>query len=134
MPSSSRDFLRAAAQRLGTAELLLGNGYNLDAMYLAGYTIECALKALILETTPETDRKKMLKEISSGKQMHSAEALLGRLRDRNRRIPLKLVKRLRPSDWSTNLRYETGRIDTGETRAFLKTAKAVYDWVEGEMQ
>jgi len=28
------------------------------------------------------------------------------------------------------LRYETGRRDTGETIAFLRTAKAFYDWVE----
>ena len=36
------------SQRLTTAEFLLENGYNLDAMYLAGYTVECTLKALIL--------------------------------------------------------------------------------------
>ncbi len=32
-------------------------------------------------------------------------------------------------DWTTELRYETGRRDTGETTAFLTTAKAIYDWV-----
>jgi hypothetical protein len=43
MALTSRDFLRAAGQRLTTAEFLLKSGYNLDAMYLAGYGLECAL-------------------------------------------------------------------------------------------
>lgn len=38
---------------------------------------------------------------------------------------------MRRFDWTTDLRYETGRRDTGETRAFLNTAKAIYDWIEG---
>jgi HEPN domain-containing protein len=133
MPSSSRDFQRAAQQRLTTAEFLLENDYNLDAMYLAGYAVECTLKALILEITPAAERAEMLKKISSGKKMHDAEILGGILKDRGRPIPLELVKHFRRSGWSTALRYETGRRDTGETRGFLKTAKAACDWVEGQL-
>jgi hypothetical protein len=40
---------------------------------------------------------------------------------------------MRRFDWTTDLRYETGRRDTGETIAFLKTAKAIYDWVEAQL-
>lgn len=133
MPSSSRDFQLAAGQRLTTAEFLLANRYNLDAMYLAGYTVECTLKALILEATPVADRAEMLKRISSGKSMHETEILGGILKDLGRPIPLQLVKRFRRSGWSTALRYESGRTDTGETRGFLKTAKAAYDWVEEQL-
>jgi HEPN domain-containing protein len=133
MPSSSREFLRAALQRLTTANFLLEHKYNLDAMYLAGYTVECSLKALILAATPGTDRPTMLKKLTSGKKMHSAEVLGGILRDLNRPIPVRLAKRFRQAAWSVNLRYESGRTDTGETRAFLKTAKAVYDWVEAQI-
>jgi HEPN domain-containing protein len=133
MPSSSRDFQRAARQRLTTAEFLLENRYNLDAMYLAGYTVECTLKALILELTPVPDQAEMLKEISSGKKMHDPEILGAILKDLGRPIPLPLVKKFRRSGWSTALRYETGRTDTGETRGFLRTAKEVYDWVEGQL-
>ena len=39
---TARDFWRAAAQRFTTAEFLLRNGYTLDALYLAGYSVECA--------------------------------------------------------------------------------------------
>jgi hypothetical protein len=91
------------------------------------------LKALILEITPVADRAGMLAKIRSGKKMHDAEILGGILKVLGRPIPLALVKRFRRSGWSTALRYETGRRKTGEARAFLKTAKAVYDWVEGQL-
>jgi HEPN domain-containing protein len=133
MPSSSRDFQRAGRQRLTTAEFLLDHHYNLDAMYLAGYTVECSLKALILEIAPAANRAELLKKINSGKKMHDPEILGAILKDRGRQIPADLVKRFRRSGWTTALRYESGRTDTGETRGFLKTAKAVYDWVEGQL-
>ncbi len=88
MPSSSRDFQRAARQRLTTAEFLLQHRYNLDAMYLGGYTVECALKALILELTSAADRAAMLQRISSGKQMHEAEILAAILKELGCAIPL----------------------------------------------
>jgi len=134
MPSSTRDFQRAAGQRLTTAEFLLDHRYNLDAVYLPGYSVECTLKALILEVTPPAERPDVLKKISSGKKMHDPEALGEILKSRGRPIPLELIKRFRRSGWSTALRYESGRTDTAETRGFLKTAKAVYDWVEGQLR
>ena len=65
--------------------------------------------------------------------MHKPDVLLGELRDRGIALPLELAKRLRRFDWTTDLRYETGRRDTGETKAFLNTAKAIYDWVEKQL-
>ena len=35
------------------AEYLQRGGFNLDAQYLGGYSVECALKALILHLTPD---------------------------------------------------------------------------------
>ena len=69
-PISSRDFQRAEGQRLTTAEFLLENGYNLDATYLAGYAVECSLKALILHLTEALDRARLFDRISSGAPMH----------------------------------------------------------------
>jgi HEPN domain-containing protein len=70
-----RDFQRAAAQRLTTAEFLLENGFTLDATYLAGYAIECSLKSLILHATPPADRAATLAKISSRSTMHNPEIL-----------------------------------------------------------
>ena len=91
------------------------------------------MKALILDATPATEHDETLKKISSGRKMHHPEILGGILKDLGRPIPLDLVKRFRRSGWSTSLRYESGRTDTAETRGFLRTAKATYDWVEGQL-
>jgi len=132
-PTTSRHFQKAAAQRLTTAETLLREKHNLDAQYLGGYTVGCCLKALIFELTPITDKAEKLKEITSGARMHRPEVLLGELRNLGVSLPLDLAKRMRRFDWTTELRYETGRRDTGETTAFLTTAKAIYDWVERQL-
>ncbi|MGB2610173.1 MAG: HEPN domain-containing protein [Isosphaeraceae bacterium] len=132
-PTTSRDFQKAAAQRLTTAETLLREKHTLDAQYLGGYTVECSLKALILELTPVTDKEEKLKEITAGARMHRPEMLLGELRNLGVSLPLDLARRMRRFDWTTDLRYETGRRDTGETTAFLNTAKDIYDWVERQL-
>lgn len=133
MPLSSRDFQRAARQRLETALLLYRNHHNLDAMYLAGYTVECSLKALILGLTPGPDRAAMFDRISRGNAMHYPENLSAILRTLDKAIPLELVKKYRRFAWSTDLRYESGRTPTGETGGFLRTAQQTYEWVEGEL-
>ncbi len=132
-PRTSRDFLKVALQRLTTAEALLRLGITLDAQYIGGYAVECSLKGLILEKTAAADQAEMLKRISSGQKMHRPDVLLGKLRDLGVTLPLELAKRLRRFDWTTDLRYETGRRDTGETVAFLRTTKAIYDWAEGQI-
>jgi len=105
----------------------------LDAQYIGGYTVECSLKALILELTPAADKPDQLRRITSGASMHRSDILLGELRNLGVALPLDLAKRMRRFAWTTDLRYETGRRDTGETAALLNTAKAIYDWVRGQL-
>ena len=103
-PQTPRDLQRAAEQRLTTAEFLRDNRYNLDATYLAGYAIECTLKALILALTPAAQRLDTLKRISVGKKMHDFEVLAGILKDKGQRLPTALVKKFRRYEWSTAMR------------------------------
>jgi hypothetical protein len=132
-PTSSRDFQRAAAQRLTTAEVLLRERLTLDAQYLGGYTVECSLKALILHRTFTPNSAAVLQQITSGAKMHRPDVLLGELRSLGIALTADLAKRMRRFDWTTDLRYETGRRDTGETVWFLRTAKMIYDWVEEQL-
>jgi len=132
-PITSRDFQRVARQRLTTAEVLLRERLTLDAQYVGGYTVECSLKALILHGTPASDLSDKLKRITSGARMHRPEVLLGELRDMGTQLPLEIAKRMRRFDWTIDLRYETGRRDTGETVSFLRTAKAIHEWVETQL-
>lgn len=75
----------------------------------------------------------MLRRITSGRLMHEPEVLGAILKSLGRPLPVELVRRFRRARWSTALRYETARGDTGETRGFLKTAKATYEWVEEQL-
>jgi hypothetical protein len=133
MPTSAREFFKAALHRLTAAVFLQERGYDLDAMYLAGYGIECSLKALILESTPQVHRTKMLAQITSGASMHRAETLAPILKSLGCPIPLNLVKQFRRYGWSTAMRYESGRRRSGEVRGFLKTVRATINWVEGQL-
>jgi len=131
---SSRDFQSAAEQRFTTAEFLLEKGFTLDAPYLAGYAVECILKALIMYLTAEADRAATFQLLKSGAKMHYPEHLRAELRKRGRDIPPDLIKRFRRFEWSTNLRYESGRRRGGEVRGYLKTALGLIVWAKGEMK
>ena len=49
-PTTPRDFLKVALQRLTAAEEINESlRLTLEAQYIGGYSVECALKALILD-------------------------------------------------------------------------------------
>ena len=133
-PTTARDFLKVAHQRLTAAEKILEVlRLTLEAQYIGGYSVECSLKALILEKTLVSDRSAMLDRLTHGAQHHRAEVLLDRLRDLGFVLPVDLAKRMRRFDWTTGLRYEIGRKDTGETNGLLRTGRSIYEWVEAQI-
>lgn len=91
------------------------------------------VKALILDKTDPADRPDKLLRISSGATMHKPETLLQELRGLGIRLTPELAKRMRRFDWTTDLRYETGRRIRGETRGFLRTCVEIRDWVKGQL-
>jgi hypothetical protein len=86
-----------------------------------------------MQRTPDAEKASKLEWITSGAKMHRPEVLLGELRALGISLPPDIAKRVRRFDWTTDLRYETGRRDTGETIALLKTARAIYNWVEEQL-
>ncbi len=133
-PQSARDFLKAALQRWTAAkEIFERLGLTVEAQYIGGYTVECALKALILHRTTVANRPEAVSKLTRGAAAHRKEVLLQFLRDLGVTLTPELARRMRRFEWTTQLRYETGRLDSGETRALLKTARQIYDWVERRM-
>src|SRR5947208_14462580 len=131
-----RRFRRVADQRLTTAEFLLQHGFDLDAVYLAGYTVECALKALILRWTPRNAFQDMLVRLTeAGVKGHYYEYLKGILKqcrggagksDQAILGPLaSLMKDV--ASWSTDLRYQVGTVRPKEALVFVRAAKAIRD-------
>jgi hypothetical protein len=94
-----RVFERAAIQRLTAAEFLFQNDFSLDAIYLAGYAGECALKALILRRTPHGQFVSMFNELTQA-----------------------------GAKWSTDLRYQVGVLEFEVTRDFVEAARAICLW------
>ena len=69
-PTTSRDFQKVAGQWLTTAETLLRERLTLAAQYVGGYTVECSLKAMILDRTPDAEQPDKLGRLTSGSRMH----------------------------------------------------------------
>lgn len=133
-PTTPRDFLKVSLQRLSAAEQIMEVlQLNLEAQYIGGYSIECSLKALILQGTAESDRSAVRYELTHGAKYHRVENLLKRLKEQNVIPPLEIKKKMHRFDWTTSLRYETGRKNAGETKRFLRIAKSVYDWVKDQI-
>src|SRR5438045_427280 len=76
-----RKFERAAQQRLKAAQFLFDHGFYHDAVYLGGYAVECALKALILRRTTRREHESMLEALAGvGGKGHDFEYLQSILR------------------------------------------------------
>lgn len=114
-PTTPRDFLKVALQRLTAAEEIMeALRLTLEAQYIGGYTVECSVKALILETTSASDRPAIRNRLTHGANYHRAEVLLDRLRERGIFLTADIAKRMRRFDWTTDLRYEIGGMNAND--------------------
>ncbi len=124
-------YRRAAEDRLKAARLLLQHNFCLDAMYLAGYVAECALKALILRRTTSKDVKRVFSDISRGARAHNLEQLKSRVRARGQIMPDEVAEGFtRLASWSTDLRYQVREVESTDAKRVVLAATAVYDWVK----
>jgi hypothetical protein len=130
MELTSRDFFKAARQRLTTAEFLLREGYSLDAFYLSGYAVECACKALILHAVDDLDRSAMRDRITRGASMHHAENLAAILKALGHPLPLESRKLWLRYKWSPDLRYDHGQKNLGEVKGYQKLVARFLAWIE----
>lgn len=116
-----------------TAEFLLRHGFHLDSKYLAGYGVECALKALILTRTPDRQFAALLTRLSGGRKAHDYEMLKEVLKSNpiNQTIPASIAASFRRvGSWKTDLRYEVGLGDSDEAFAFFEAAREIVQWAE----
>ncbi|MGD9633144.1 MAG: HEPN domain-containing protein [Pirellulales bacterium] len=127
-------FWRSALQRHDDAETLLAAGRNTGAVYLAGYSVECALKALLIESTPRNDRTTMVASFR-GSKAHDFEWLREQYRKvKGPPIPADVHEQfVLVSTWSTDFRYRPGIIKPDDAEDFLKAAKAIVAWADGRI-
>jgi HEPN domain-containing protein len=130
----ARRFYRAAKQRFADAELLLEAGRTTGAVYLAGYTVECMLKALVLDRVAPGLRQQLLAELH-GKKAHDIEWLRGLYRQHVRTDIARDVARhlTRVATWSVDLRYLAVLLKQQEADGFFESVVAIVKWADGRM-
>ena len=127
-----RQYMRAARQRLRSGEALRSQDQWLDAIYLAGYAVECALKALLLSNLPVSRRRRTS---FTGRGWHDFERLKFELSRRGVNFPPAVVNALRTvRTWSTDLRYSAGPGNPSEALDFLESATIIVHWVEERLE
>jgi HEPN domain-containing protein len=136
MPSSAhaRRFYRVAKQRFDDALLLLEMGRTTAAVYLAGYSVECMLKALILSAVPQAQEEEILGWFR-GARAHDYEWLLQLYVEKGgARMPTRVVPYFtRVNSWSTDMRYVAGTLGMHEAKAFLDAAVEIITWADGRL-
>jgi len=136
VPSSveTRRFYRAALQRLEDARILRKAEHTTGAVYLAGYGIECILKALVLDGFPVARHGDALKTFC-GRKAHDFEWLRSQYLQRGgARFPGDITRSFTLAcDWSTDIRYSPKTIKPMEADAFLTAAERIVDWADGRL-
>jgi hypothetical protein len=129
----ARRYYRVAYQRLEDGAALLEISRPRAAVYLTGYAVECALKALLLVSTPAGDRPAVVATFR-GAVAHNIDWLRERLVRRIGRLPVAENRHVSlVSSWSTDLRYEPGPGDADDAAAFLAATGSILAWANGRM-
>ena len=133
-PAIPRRFYRVAYQRLQESEVLFDAGFCIGSVYLAGYAVECMLKALVLNSLPEKDHKTVEAEFR-GKRAHEYEWLRHRYAQTNAPgLPVAISESLAfVSTWETSLRYEPGLGEPEDASRFLKEVKNILEWADNRI-
>lgn len=132
-----KDFQQLANMRSKEAKALLDQGLFAGAYYLAGYSVECALKACIAKKTRRHDFPE--KKIVNESYTHDLEKLLeiadleaSLAADGDTDVQLSsnwnLIK-----DWSENSRYQAIILDTEAQELYWATAtrkNGVLSWLK----
>ena len=136
VPSSSdaRLFYRCAFQRYEEAEVLLKADYTTGAVYLAGYGVECILKALVLMAVSTRERPDVLKSFR-GSKAHEYEWLRTLyLTHGGARLPREINQHFTlVNDWSTDLRYTPRTVRADDADAFLGATVSIIRWADGRI-
>ena len=129
-----RRFYRVAYQRLEEAEVLSNAGYYIGTVYLAGYAVECMLKALILNSSPKKDHETVAAEFR-GQRAHQYEWLRHRYAQTNAAgLPVAVSESLLiVATWDTSLRYKPGLGDPTDASRFLEEVNKILEWADNRI-
>ena len=130
----AQPFYRSSKQRVADAQFLLDAGRTTGAVYLAGYGVECILKALIIAAAPQGRREEVLASFR-GAKAHDYGWLRTQYRDLGGPSFPGHVREyfVYVSTWTTDFRYRPGLIEQEDADDFLKATEAIILWADGRM-
>ena len=130
----ARLFYRCAFQRFDDAQVLLRADHTTGAVYLAGYAIECILKALVLMAIPLAGRPAMFQSFR-GQRPHDFEWLRTQYYQHGGpRFPREINESFTLVNvWSTDLRYLAGSLRDEESEGFLAAAANIMRLADGRL-
>lgn len=124
-------YYRAALMHYKDARVLLRERRSNGAMYLAGYVVECALKALLVSTVAEPDQIGLSNSFR-GRQWHDFDHLRKALRGKQVLMPDSVNRQFaRINSWSTDIRYDPRRVKRRDAEAVLTAAEEILNWAKG---
>src|SRR3989442_300494 len=105
----ARPYYQAAKQRFEDARFLLEAERTTGAIYLAGYSVECMRKALILSILSGRKRAVMLKSLR-GSKAHDFDWLKGHyFENGGQQFPKAIAKAFAfVNTWAVEIRYKAG--------------------------
>lgn len=133
--TDARMYYRCAFRRYGDARALLNVDHHTGAVYLAGYGVECILKALLVAAVPP-DLQAELVGTFRGAKAHDlrwlrSQYLLGSGR---RTLPREVAGQFAlVTSWSTDLRYSPAELRRPDAVTFLAAADAILRWADGRL-
>jgi hypothetical protein len=131
----ARNFYRAGKPRFEDARLLLESAERTTgAIYLAGYGVECLLKALILSVTP-ANRRATIADNFRGARAHNYDWLKGRyFAQGGPPFPSHISKLFSLVEtWDTEWRYNPGTAPPREAQKFLQATEEIILWADGRL-
>jgi hypothetical protein len=132
-PDEVRRFSDVAKHRYEDAQFLLGYR-NTAAIYLAGYAVECILKALWLSRVPARGRAKLVESFSVARA-HNLEWLKAQYKKQGGEDFSPSIARAfaRVNVWSTDLRYNPGTAKLRDAQEFLRAVEEIIVWAKGKL-
>lgn len=130
----ARGFYQAAKERLKDARLLLHGGRTTGAVYLAGYAVECMLKALVLSAVPKRERAGLVDSFR-GAKAHDFRWLKRRYLEHGgvQFPPAVMGSFALVEPWRTDIRYQAGAAKRVEAQAFVRAVAEILTWAEGRL-
>ncbi len=130
----ARTFYRAGKQRFEDARFLFAARRTTGAIYLAGYCIECMLKAMILSTVTDAKIIEII-ETFRGSKAHDFVWLKTKyIENGGAAFPKALTRNFSfVNTWAVEMRYKPGTAKYEDAKSFLNAAQEIMIWSDGRM-